>query len=270
MRRPQNLFLLLVTLLILVLPCSGQDHRAAPSADPEIIVPAGTVIPIALSAYLNTRSTQVGDAFYADTLYPLWIQQRLVIPKGSTIKGTVTEIERPGRIRGRGRMALQLETIILPNGVTRELIAAFKSIHGGGTEKFDRTSEKVEGSGTTGADAGRVAGTAAQGAVIGAIVDRGATGAAIGAGIGGAAGLATVLLSRDRDLVLPPGTQFDIEMKQPIRFAYAELQFSPGELDSAGRAPAIRSRPPRDPYQHRHFLSAGRISPRARLFPWQR
>lgn len=218
------IFRMALVLAVTVLPAAAQDPRPTPQADPETVVPEGTVMPIVLSAYINTRSTQVGDNFYAETLYPVWVQQRLIIPKGSTIRGTVTDVVRPGKIKGKGQLALRVDTVILPNGVVCELVASFRSIRGGGAEIFDRNKETVQGDSTKAADAGNVARTTTQGALVGGMIDRG-TGAAIGAGAGGAVGLATVLLSRGRELVLPPGTQFDIELLRPIRLSYAELDF---------------------------------------------
>jgi type IV secretion system protein VirB10 len=190
--------------------------------DPEITIPAGTVIPISLTTFLNTRSSQPGDTFHAETVYPVWINQMLVIPRGTLVRGTVTEVVRPGRVKGKGRLAIRIDSVILANGVTRNLIASFRGIHGPGAEKLDRSHESVEMDSSKGADVGVMAGTTGQGAIIGAIADRG-TGAAIGAGAGATAGLLTVLFSRGPDLVLEPGTEFDIELKQPVRFAYGEI-----------------------------------------------
>ncbi len=232
-----NMKLVLPAFLLAVLLASALSAEQEPSqqtSEFEMVVPEGTVIPIVLTAYLNTRSTQAGDTVYADTTYPIWIQQRLVIPKGSTIRGTVTEVVRPGRIKGKGRLAIRFDDILLPNGVKREFIATFRGIHGPGEEKIDRKSETVSGGSSSGADAGTVVGTTSEGAIIGAIVDRG-TGAAIGAGAGAAAGLATVLFTRGRDLVLSPGTQFDLELKKPMKFAYNELQFTSVQLNNAQR-----------------------------------
>jgi hypothetical protein len=232
----------LSTLLLLVAPglAAWQEPSPETQTDFELTVPEGTVIPIVLTAYLNTRSSQVGDILYADTNYPIWIQQRLVIPKGSTIRGTVTEVVRPGRIKGKGRLAVRFDDILLPNGVKREFVATFRGIHAPGDETVDRKSETVSAGASKGTDAGTVVGTTSQGAVIGAIADRG-TGAAIGAGAGAAVGIATVLFTRGRDLVLSPGTQFDLELKRPIKFAYNELEFSDSEMKGAQRT--IRSAP---------------------------
>jgi hypothetical protein len=249
-----NIRYLLSTLSVLVLSISAGGME--PSQDPalesqveEVIVPEGTVIPIVLTAYLNTRNSQVGDIAYADTAYPVWIQQRLVIPKGSTIRGTVTEVVRPGRIRGKGRLAIRFEDILLPNGVRRDLAVSFRGIHGPGDESMDRDSETVASGGSEGADAGTVVGMGSKGAIIGAIAGHG-SGAAIGAGAGAAAGLATILFTRGRDLVLNPGTQFDLELKRELRFAFNELEFTDADLNRARRR-EVGARPtneaPRNP-----------------------
>jgi hypothetical protein len=245
-----------ISFLILAGSCAvfAQDTVNPPQpADPELLVPAGTVLPIILTTYLNSHSSQVDDTFYADVAYPLYIQQRLVIPKGSTVKGYVTQVVRPGRIKGKGRLAVRIDSIILPNGINRDLIAAFRGIHGPGAEKLDRKSETIKGEGSKGADAGTIVGTTSQGAFIGAITG-GGSGAGIGAGAGAAVGLATILLTRGRDLVLEPGTQFDLELRQPLRFAYPELDFTNAQINSSHYTPQSRPRNDRNQQRpHRGF-----------------
>jgi hypothetical protein len=200
----------------------------------EMTVPEGTVIPIVLTSVLNSKSSKVGDVFYADTNYPIWIQQRLVIPRGSIIRGTVTDVVRPGKIKGKGRIAVRFDDILLPNGVKREMIANFRGIHTSGDESFDRKSETVSSAGSGGQDAGTIVGTTTSGAIVGGLIDRG-TGAAIGAGVGAAAGLATMLFTRGRDLVIEQGTQFDLELQKPMKFAYNELEFNSAQMDNGRR-----------------------------------
>jgi len=216
----------LLSILILAMSggAAGQDVQRDSLADPEIVIPAGTVLAVSMTTYINTRSSQVGDSFYAETIHPIWMNQHLVIPAGSTIRGTVTEVIRPGKIKGRGRVAIRIDNVVLPNGVSRNLIASFRGIHGPGAEKLDRSRESVEMDSSKGGDVGVLAGTTTQGTIIGALVDYGhGTGAAIGAGAGAAAGLATILFTRGPDLVLAPGTEFELELKQPVRFAYGEI-----------------------------------------------
>lgn len=236
----------LVALILLLFPAfsglagGAQEPAQESQMEAQLTVPEGTIIPIVLTAYLNTRSSQAGDIVYADSTYPIWIQQRLVIPKGSTIRGTVTEVIRPGRVKGKGRLAIRFDDILLPNGIKRDLIAGLRGIHGPGNEAVDRDTESVSAGSSASADAGTIVATTSQGAVIGAIAGHG-SGAAIGAGAGAAAGIVTMLFTRSRDLVLSPGTQFDLELRKPIKFAYNELQFTSAELNSAQRT--IQPRP---------------------------
>jgi hypothetical protein len=111
-----------------------------------------------------------------------------------------------------------------------------------------------------GEDAREVAGSTGQGAIIGAIAG-GGKGAGIGAGAGAAAGLVTTLFSRGRELILEPGTQFDLELKQPLRFAYSEVDFNAQEVNGPPRT-YRRPRTDRDAYP------AGRRGPIPWIFPW--
>jgi hypothetical protein len=230
----------LTALLLVLLPASTLSVRAVQEpaqerySEGEIVIPAGTVVPIVLTEYLNTRNSQIGDSVYADTTYPIWVQQRLVIPKGSTIRGTITDVVMPGKIKGKGRLAIRFDDILLPNGVKRELVASFRGIHGPGDESINRKDETITAGASKCQDAGTVVGTSSQGAIIGAIAGRG-PGAAIGAGAGAAVGVATMLFTRGRDLVLNPGTRFDLELIKPMKFAYNETEFTNSELNNAER-----------------------------------
>jgi len=246
MNRYSRFLRLMVITVLWALPAAAQEAAQSPIKDPEIVVPSGTVFPVALNTYLNTKSTQVGDVFYADTTYPIWIQQRLVIPRGSIVKGVVTAVNKPGAIKGKGSISIRFDSILLPNGIERPLIANLQGLHGPGAEKIDRQTESVEqGSASDrGAELGTVVGTASSGAIIGAVTARSGAAAGIGAGAGALAGTAIMLLSRKRDLLLEPGVQLDLMLSQPLRFAYAEIDFREDEINRAARAAAVKPRKP--------------------------
>jgi hypothetical protein len=245
-------FLTLISTTAMALPQTAQEP-AQKAQEPELVVPAGTVLPVVLNTYLNTKNSQAGDTFYADTTYPVYIQQRLLIPRGSIIKGTVTQVVKAGSISGKGRLALRFDTILLPNGVERTLVANFHGIHGPGAEKIDRRTETVEqgDTGNKGAELGTVISTSGMGAIIGTEVSHSGANAGIGAGAGAAAGMAIVLLGRERNLILEPGIQLDLELRQPLRFAYGEVIFSQAEVQKAFRTPAARSTAARPKQQGR-------------------
>jgi len=221
---------------------AAEETQNARQTEYVITVPVGTVFPIAITAYLNTKSSQVGDTVYATTLYPIWIQQRLVIPKGSEIRGTLTEVVRPGRIKGKGRMAIRFDDILLPNGVQRDLSVTLHGMHGAGSERINRDTESVD-TGSSEEDIETIAISAGKGAATGAIIGiatgGAGRGAAIGAGVGAAADAITVLFSRGKDLVLAPGTQFDLELLRSMEFSYYEIEFNRYELNDARRSAQV-------------------------------
>ncbi len=152
-------------------------------------MPEGTVLPIALSTFMNSRSSTVGDSFYAETVYPVWIQQRLAIPRGSLVKGNGDTGFPAGQGPGQGTHGDPHRLGPAAQRGTRPLIASFRGLHGPGNEKMDEKKENIEMDSSKGTDTGQVVGTAGEGAIIGAIAG-GGSGAGIGAGAGAAAGLA--------------------------------------------------------------------------------
>ncbi|HEV2224379.1 MAG TPA: hypothetical protein VGR84_15400, partial [Candidatus Acidoferrales bacterium] len=79
-------------------------------------VPSGTRLPLVLHNAISTRSARPGDPVYLETLFPIVIDSRILIPAGSYVSGEVTEAKRPGRIHGRGEIKIKLDNLILPNG----------------------------------------------------------------------------------------------------------------------------------------------------------
>jgi hypothetical protein len=202
-------------------------HR--PTQPPsEIVVPAGTKVPLALVNSLSTKHSGVGDRVYLETVFPVTIDGHIVIPRGSYVTGTVTEAKRPGRVKGRGEMFLRFDSLTLPNGTTRD----FRARLGGADAdvgQVDREEGKVRGEGNKGHDARTVGETTAAGTSVGAIAGSAAGHAGMGAGIGAAAGvaagLAAVLLSRGPDLVLPKGTSFEMVLDRSLRFKPTDVGF---------------------------------------------
>ncbi len=239
-KKSLSFFTISALFLTAISSLAAQESAEAWETEYGVTLPEGTIIPIVLTAYLNTKNSQVGDIVYATTIYPIWLQQQLVIPRGSEIRGTLTDVVRPGRIEGKGRMVVRFDDILLPNGVKRDLTATLRGIHGPGDETLDRGAESVESGGSEGEDVGTIAGSAVSGISIGTLVGaasgRTGRGMEIGAGVGITAGVVQVLLTRGKDLVLEPGTQFDLELLGPLEFYYHELQFTDNELSNAQRS----------------------------------
>jgi hypothetical protein len=243
-------------------PAPAPDRAPAPSASPSspqttpapaasttsarIEVPSGTHIPLVLHNAISTKSAREGDPIYLETLFPVMVDGRVVIPAGSYVSGEITESKRPGRVKGRGELMVKLTTIILPNTYTVRLNAAPGGSAGtGGGEAIDKEG-RITGDSDKTSDAATIAKTTAAGAGIGAIAARTGTGAGIGAGIGAAAGLAAILLSRGPEAELPRGSTLDAVIQRPLLLDADKVQFT-----SPGQASALPGPPSREPQRSR-------------------
>jgi hypothetical protein len=202
---------------------------APPAAVPrtpgqKLTVPAATRLAVVLENGVSTRSAKAGDSLYFHTAFPVTQNNQVVIPVGSYLRGSLLDSKRPGRVKGKGEFRLRLESLILPNGYTVDLLAAPRSADTGGKETTD-SEGKVSGSGGKGKDAGTVATTTVTGAGIGAIAGSG-KGAGIGAGIGGLVGLGAVLLTRGPEAELPRGSTLDIVLERDLTLDSSYIEFS--------------------------------------------
>jgi hypothetical protein len=227
----------------------GAPAAAAPVVAPsaKIMVPAGTHIPLVLHNAVSTRSARPGDAVYFETLFPVMIDGKVVIPAGSYVSGEVTESKRPGRVKGRGELMIKLTTMILPNAYMVNLNAVPSNAGTGGNETTDNEG-KIIGDSEKGHDIGTIAKTTAAGAGIGGLATRTGTGVGIGAAAGAAAGLAAVLLTRGPDAEMPRGSTVEAVIDRSLYLDADKVQFTgPGQASSlagpANREP-VRNRDP--------------------------
>jgi hypothetical protein len=236
--------LLLVTALILFFTCSvAAQAPAGPQPEPAtpalatapktptnastpgqtILVPTGTHLGVVLESGISTATAKPGDAVYFRTSFPITINNKVVIPVSSYLRGEVTDSKRPGRVKGKGELRIRLDSLVLPNGYTVDLNAEPHSADGGQV-KTDNEGQ-MTGPGGKGKDAATIATTTATGTGIGAIAG-GGKGAGIGAGIGGVAGLAAVLLTRGPDAQLPRGSSMDLVLERDLRLDASQINYS--------------------------------------------
>jgi hypothetical protein len=209
------------------------EAKASPEAKPApktFEVETSTRIPLSMINSVSTKNAAPGDRVYLETVFPILVNGRIVIPPGSYVSGTITKVQRPGKIKGRGEFYLRFDTLTLPNGVTRDFRARVSGLDGRASEELDRNEGSVKSEGSKGTDARTVVETTVAGASIGALAGSaaGATGmgAGIGAAAGAAAGLATVLFTRGPDAVLAKGTTVEMILDRNVDFNETELDFS--------------------------------------------
>jgi hypothetical protein len=221
-------------------PAPTAAPARADAAGSKLIVPKDTAVPLQLRNAINSRTAYIGQAIYCETIYPITVGNRIVIPVGSYVKGAVTQVVRPGRVKGKAQIGLRFDSLTLPNGTTHRLRATLSGFAGNGKEGFRRDESKVEGESSKGQDATVIASSAGEGAIIGAI-SHGGKGAGIGGAAGGVGGLIWVLATRGKDIVLPSGTNLELQLTVPLDFERDEVMDTP---QNSPEGPAI---PRRDP-----------------------
>ena len=214
---------------------------AAESEESKFTVVPGTRIPLSMINSVSTKTSAPGDRIYLETVFPILVEGRVVIPPGSYVAGTVTQVKRPGRVKGRAELYVRFDSLTLQNGVTRDFRARVGALDGRATEELDKAEGKIMSEGNKAGDAQRVGEVTAAGASIGVIAGssagRAGMGAGIGAAAGAAAGLAGVLIGRGPEAVLAKGTTVEMVLDRPISFAENELDINPAQRRGFSEGP---------------------------------
>ena len=236
--------------LATALALCGQEANPGPKS---FQIEPGTRIPLSLINSVSTKNAAPGERVYLETVFPILVDSRIVIPPGSWVMGTITEVKRPGKMKGRGEFHLRFDSLTLPNGVTRDFRAHVGGLDGRASEELDRNEGTIKSEGNKAGDARTVGETAAAGASVGALAGSisGAPGmgAGIGAAAGAAAGLAAVMFSRGPEAVLAKGTTIEMVLDRTVNFGEGDLDFSnapprrSGSGDGPGPLPSKKAQP---------------------------
>jgi type IV secretion system protein VirB10 len=236
----RNLLAAVIAFAIMNSLPSGYAQSTPESAASMLTVPADTTIPLRLGNAINSRTARPGQAIYLDTIFPITVGNKIVIPRGSSVKGSITQVARPKRLKGKAQIGIRFETLILPNGTTRSLRGTLSAFGGTGEEGFKPDESKIEGASSRGNKADTVARTTVTGAEVGTIAGAASGAAAKGLGIGSlagaAGGLVWVFSKRGKEIVLPPGTNMELQLSEPLSFSRDELD-PPSRYDSGPQMP---------------------------------
>jgi type IV secretion system protein VirB10 len=226
---------ILLTLLVLSLSLSALTFAQSSSAPPAngaslppaaaensnvVVIPADTKVPIVLKQTISTKNTREGDAVYAETTFPVVVNDRIIIPAGTYVQGRISHIERAGRVKGRAEVLMHFSTLIYPSGYTVMLPGALQGAPGADKASVKDSEGTVREDGQTGEKVATAAergiGGASGGAVIGGITTGSRAAAGIGAGLGGAVGVASALLKRGSDVKLEAGTTVEMVIQRQV------------------------------------------------------
>jgi hypothetical protein len=177
---------------------------------------SGILLRVRIHETLSTETNHPGDPFTATVLEPIYQDNHVLVPPGSTLEGRLTEVHAGHRIRGAAALHLDPRRIVLPDGTHYDLHAQL-------IDSSQSFATRIDSEGTlyrrdhikeTVAALGIATGT---GAVAGAVLG-GGVGAGVGALVGAGVGTAW-WLRQDRQTVLPKDTNLVFTLNEPITVA---------------------------------------------------
>jgi type IV secretion system protein VirB10 len=186
---------------------------ALPAAE----IPKGAHALLKLVNSISSRTAREGDYVYLRTASPIVADGTVIVPVDSYVTGVVTHAKRSGRVTGRAELSIRIETLTLASGKVVKMTPTLTSVDSEGTDqKVVGKESEIKQGGSKGADAEKIATTGGVGAAIGGLADRSWRGAGIGAGAGAGVGLATVLLTRGKEVDLHQGATIDVVFDRAI------------------------------------------------------
>jgi len=169
------------------------------AASNPVTLPERTAIHVRLDQTVATNRSKAGDHFEATVSEPVVVDGKTVIPRGAHAEGLVVDSRHSGRLKGRARLQLALQTVDV-NGQNYHVRTYSHP-------RIGRDHKKRNWA--------WIGGGAAGGAAIGALAG-GGTGALIGGPVGAAAGTTVALVTGKKDIKLRAETPLRFELAQPV------------------------------------------------------
>jgi len=175
---------------------------AAPDPAPtaEAIIPRGTPLRARIDESLSTRRNRPGDRFTATLTDPVVVNGQQVLPSGTRLEGRVLVARPSGRLEGRARLVLALDSI--------DRDGRRYSIDTTVVSRVSRSHKRR--------NLLAIGGTAGAGASVGAIA-AGGVGAAVGAGAGAVAGTVGAAVTGRKQVYLPAESVVRFTLGAPAR-----------------------------------------------------
>lgn len=174
------------------LPPAEDDTRLASGDE----LPVGTEFDVRLQTSLSSATARVEDRFDATTLADIRRGDRVLVPAGAVVRGTVSGVTKTTRLERKGSLTVVFDRITIDGRSYAMRATVVQALE----------SEGIKG------EAGKIGVGAAAGAIIGGLLG-GAKGAIAGILIGGGGTLAA---TEGKDVELPAGTALRVRLDSPL------------------------------------------------------
>jgi type IV secretory pathway VirB10-like protein len=165
----------------------------------ELVLPASSVIGLQVETALSSERAHLEDRVDARVTRDVLVNGRVAIPAGSRVFGSVTLVDRGGKVKGAARLGIRFHTLVLADGSEVAL----------NTEPFYRDGESPAGD-----SAKKIGGATAVGAILGGILG-GGKGAVIGGATGAAGGTAAAMAGDRNAAVVAAGSIVTVHLSAP-------------------------------------------------------
>jgi len=91
------------------------------AAKSTIVVPAGTTVSLALTNPILAKTAKSGDSVYAETAFPVAVNDQIAIPLGTYAQGQIDSVKRPGWLSPHAQLQVHFTKLIFANGYIVEL-----------------------------------------------------------------------------------------------------------------------------------------------------
>lgn len=182
-----------------------QPAVATSAAPSSYTLSTGTLIDATTMTTISSQHGVAGDVFNALVVSDVRdVAGVIVIPAGSVMQGTITEVSPASSDRSEGTLTLAMTGLTVRDRAY------------GVETSIDSLVTVNDTRGVEMADVARTAGGAAAGAILGKVIGGNDKGTVIGAVAGAAAGAAVSALVKDMDIVLPEGSHLMLTLRQPL------------------------------------------------------
>lgn len=176
---------------------SGEDEPIPTLVEYEIS--ADSVIGLQVETPVSTRTAEIEDSVEARVTRDVLVADRVAVPAGTRMLGSVVLVEQSGKLRDASRLGVRFHTLVMDEGP--EIPIVTETIYREGSPKGRDSVAKIGGA-------------AVGGAILGAIFG-GTRGATIGGSIGAAGGTAAAINGEAEPAGLPPGTMLTVRLSRP-------------------------------------------------------
>ena len=105
------------------------------------VLPQGSVVRARLVTPLSSATSHQGQEVEAVLSQPLMDGDRLILPQGSRLKGTVKQAQPAGRMKKNGQLRIAFTELVPPDGVEQKVVSTLEGVQAGKNANVKLDSE---------------------------------------------------------------------------------------------------------------------------------